>query len=181
MQAMQAEKTNRAEGQFAPIYEMLDSLLANEVPKGTAKAGAMPTIKGHRIGETWQQFVNNSHYLQTRVAKCAADKQPDPNRKVKRYEFNPCSNIWLMNGNPNANMTLDCVALGLGAGTDMICQDFSGEVSFEAGRLVSLKIVISQDWSVVYPDIVSKFGQPTGWDQDKRWVFGAQMSSTYSQ
>ena len=64
-------------------------------------------------------------------------------------------------------MTLDCVALGLGAGTDMICQDFSGEVSFEAGRLVSLKIVISQDLSVAYPDIVSKFGQPNGWDQDK--------------
>ncbi len=69
--------------------------------------------------------------------------------------------------NPNAHMTLDCMEAAIGAPKDMICQDFNGEVTFDGGKLVSLKVVLVKNWSEVFPDVVAKFGTPQEQDGTK--------------
>ena len=160
LQAAYRERLNRDEAQFTSVYQALNVLSANEVPLSTRSAAELHRVKGYVLGESWKSFVDSSPNLKRRVDGCAAEKRPDPSKRQKKIVFNPCDDLWRMSDEPDAKMTLDCLEASMGAGRDMVCQDFDGEIRFEGGRLVSLKVVISHDWKDVLPDVIEKFGPP---------------------
>jgi hypothetical protein len=167
LQEMHNNKINRIEGQFTPVYGLLDELVASPIPVRAQQAASdIPTVEGHRLGESWNDFVARAPYLQKRIAQCASEKRPASGKHMKKYVFNPCADLWMMADKPDSDLTLDCLRLGLGASKDMVCQDFSGEVSFHDNKLVSLKLILEgMDWKGAFPALVEKFGQPDGRDQ----------------
>jgi hypothetical protein len=160
-------RANRLEGQFTPVYELLDSLSSDEVPGSPIPGTSSQKIKGYHLGETWSDFLADSPLLRERSAKCDTEKRPNLEGRRKKVEFNPCSTLWLLNDNSTSDVTFTCLETNLGAGKDMICHDFNGEVGFHEGRLASLKLILSGDWTEVRPDIIEKFGEPDGQDSEK--------------
>ena len=161
------ERAYSRDGQFTPVYELLDSLATIGLRSPQRELTGTPTIKSYHLGETWQAFVQDSPNLQKRAVQCAAEKQAKANRHPKKIEYDPCSDVKLMNETPSAHITLDCMERSLGADKNMICQDFDGEVTFDAGRLAELKLILFKDWDDVLPDIIAKFGPPDGQDAGK--------------
>ncbi len=71
-----------------------------------------------------------------------------------------------MQDSPSSSLTLDCRDAGKTVGKEMFCRDLDGEISFESGRLVSLKVMLTGDWAEVLSDITAKFGPVNGKNSD---------------
>lgn len=164
-QTIRNEAVNRRDGQFSDDYELLDMLSAEALPVVPHLAPTIPTIKGHSLGESWEAFVAQSPNLHHRVGECASERRPDPNRRTKRVVFNPCAALWRMADNPYGSITLDCLEPYLNPSKNVVCQDLNGEVSFDDGKLSSLKVVVLDDLAMVLPDTIAKFGKPDARDE----------------
>ncbi len=160
------ESVNQLEGRFTPVYRMLDSLEVNDVPVHVVVARQTATVKGHQLGETWQEFLAKAPLLKERFDACANEKRLDLIRKQRKTVFNPCADMWRMHDNPSSSLTLDCRDAGKAVSKEMFCRDLDGEISFDSGRLVSLKVMLAGDWTEVLSDIIAKFGPANGRNSD---------------
>ena len=170
------EAMNAREGQYTPVYEMLRILSADDVPSHPNTTKDVPKIKGYYVGESWNDFLKNSPYLQKRVTGCSTQPRPDLSKRRKKVDFNPCSSLWLLNEKPQQDITFDCLLPSMWPGKDMACQDFNGEATFNDGKLVSFKMISIYDWKDVFPDITAKFGPPDG--RDKEQTLGVWDTNT---
>ena len=164
LQRAYAERINRAEGLFTPLYENLDLLTTIPVPRQPS-TGIAPTsgLKHHQLGETWSEFLRTAPLLAANVQKCTQEKRPGP--KIKRTKFLPCSTVWPLIDSPSGSSTFDCLSTDRIAGKDMLCRDLDGEVAFIDGRLSSFKIAVADDWASVYNELCERFGPPSAADE----------------
>jgi hypothetical protein len=131
-----------------------------------------PSIKGHTLGESVQEFVNNSNATTKHIVQwCSTDQTG----------FAPliCPNITDILAKPNAvpaRLDVHCDTVIV----DMLeafppssspipteryakswCADFIGDITFENGKLVSIRTEIWSSWSEAYSTLLKKFGKPT--------------------
>jgi hypothetical protein len=135
-------------------------------------AQTAPTIKGHALGESLNQFIAQSNNItQTQLQKCRITpsvKNEDDGVTNRCDDFlhtanaSPVSGTFRCAGAVSADSGYDAEFISKfvdGAGVP--CFEFLGEVTFDNDKLV--KIVVEfwhQGWSEVLPDLISKFGKP---------------------
>jgi hypothetical protein len=127
-----------------------------------ASAQAAPSLKGHVLGETIQQFLSTSSLLTSHLASCRALKDP---RAAQRQDvdWDSCQRlINAVNNNGNFKITSsECSAMN--TRTYMMsakCLEFDGEADFLDGKLSSMRIDLLNPWDDVYKDLKTKFGSP---------------------
>lgn len=113
---------------------------------------ATPTIKGHKLGETLEQFIANaSPVTREQIQLCAATNDRN------RYTVDGCEAY------------LDSFKFGLEAEVECqdpifkigVCRDFRGYAKFSNNKLVELHLeIIDKDWDDALPDVITKFGKP---------------------
>ena len=112
-----------------------------------------PTIKCHILGESLQQFVNNSNATtKDRVDSCL----PNSTKPVM------CGSIAESLAKPDT----DSFALCYDTELDKLeksswCAEFNGMVQFEHGKLVDFQVNIWDSWNGAYGSLLQKFGKPT--------------------
>lgn len=137
----------------------------------TCHAQAMPTtptIKGHTLGETLEQFTTESNDVtRGQMQNCVTTDGKDT------ITWN--ANEGKFNGDSGSRCNEFLPTLKTGSGSfdcqDMawenpefdqqVCHNFEGRVTFDGGKLVELDIkVLNKDWDDVLPDVMAKFGKP---------------------
>ncbi|HWG19093.1 MAG TPA: hypothetical protein VG225_01100 [Terracidiphilus sp.] len=117
-----------------------------------------PTLKGHTIDETFQQFVAESGSAsRARMSECSALSAS--NRRTIKYcdEFGALSDQ-ATNGQPVTGHFV----CGAAIDDNDACQDFEGLVTFENNKLVVIMLrIFGQEWGSVLSDLTAKFGKPT--------------------
>lgn len=154
----------------------------------TCHAQTTPTIKGHTLGESVLQFVDNSNATTKHLVQwCGADQTGSP----------MCMNITSILAKPDAApaaLAVHCDETGVdkmedfpGSSTSIQkemyvsywCTDFNGDATFEGGKLVSIRTEIWSPWSEAYSALLKKFGKPVAvQDQILQNGFGAKFRST---
>jgi|SRR5581483_9677672 len=168
MEAEKRLKQNAIEGQYQPDYELADAIMANNIPQAQSVNMHEPLIRGHRLGETWDEFLSATPVLARHVRECRFK----PGKTDPRH-YNPCT---ALNEAGAGDITFDCVASSE-VGKDVYCRDFNGEVGFRNGVLYSYKVIINASWDDVLPDLVQKFGPVQATDKDK--TVGMWASKNY--
>jgi hypothetical protein len=114
---------------------------------------AAPTIKGHTLGESLQQFIaESSPITREQMQNCSATNGRDGYGDT----ISACTDYLLTvkTGNGSFDCTLPMYELGT-------CRDFRGKVTFSDNKLVELNLEITdQEWGDVLPYVVTKFGKP---------------------
>lgn len=123
------------------------------------RAQTIPTIKGHTLGESVQVFLDNSTpETKMKVEQCRKLFHAQATGQVSSTENDSaCDHLEtvLLNSDDPTPIPCDDVT------DEHWCKDFPGEVTFEAGKLVSIKTTIFGPWSQAYSTLVKKFGKPT--------------------
>jgi hypothetical protein len=132
----------------------------------------IPTIKGHKLGETLQQFIAESNNVtREEMQKCQAGS---PTLKEDKEFAKRCEEfLQTLNTSP-VNGTFQCAGSPEGKGytaeftrsfidgANTACFELLGKVTFENDRLVKFDLNFSNHpWEEVLPDIITKFGKPT--------------------
>lgn len=110
-----------------------------------------PTIKGHTLGETLQEFVESGVGTSQQVSVCLHSKQP-------KYMINtPCLGYRDVLNTGHGGFR--CKRSSTGDVSDL-CFGFDGLVIFEAGKLVELELDLEDTaWSDATADVVTKYGK----------------------
>jgi hypothetical protein len=130
-----------------------DQQIPESAPAPTEKS--MPTVKGHTLGETLQQFVGETG--------AATQKR-----------FQSCDRVLYSKRVPAVCLPYIIVARTGSGGfvcqipmsspyvDDDPCGDFAGIVTFENNKLVILRLELDgNSWSVAVSDVTAKYGPPT--------------------
>ncbi len=159
----------------------------------SCQAQTSPTIKGHKLGESLQEFVNNASPTTTYlINSCKSDTDSE--------NYSWCVGIYgitTLLAKPDVSPTgidMKCDtkavdfqnvgALASPLGKTYIqswCADFDGEITFEGNKLVRIqtKIIPTGPWSQSYSSLVNKFGKPTTTQsQVLQNGFGARFRTT---
>lgn len=113
------------------------------------------TLKGHALGETYEQFISNSTELtRQQIGNCIATRGVGPHG-ITDYR---CQDFLRVTRSGAANGSFDCNLAMYEIG---VCRDFRGRVTFEDGKLVEIHLEITdQDWDAVLNSAIQKFGKP---------------------
>ncbi|AEU36094.1 hypothetical protein [Granulicella mallensis] len=137
-----------------------------------AQIATTPTIKGHVLGETFEQFIVKSSPATHVQAQLCIETNDQ-----KRYTVDGCSEFVafvssIANGSQSAELKCQDPIYGLG-----VCRDFRGYAKFAHNKLVELNIEITDKaWSEALTDATSKFGQPDETHSDTvQNVYGAKF------
>jgi hypothetical protein len=164
LEAIRNEGINSIEGRYTSAYQVLDLITANDFSSLALNSLPRPTVKGHRLGESWPEFLITAPLLHENAEKCLVE-QSSQHKKDKRTVYNPCGSILMIANDGSASVTFNCLDVSYGVGKDMLCQDFDGEVTFTRGSLSSLKLIIPGEWGDNIGDIQAKFGVPSAIDE----------------
>jgi hypothetical protein len=107
-----------------------------------------PTIKGHTLGESLQEFIEHSNTdTKAQISQCST-----------RPAYLSCDRDY-----PSVVKTgsgsLRCYPFLDRADTN-VCHDFIGTATFDGGKLVAIELIIAE-WADALTDISAKFGNPT--------------------
>lgn len=126
----------------------------------TCHGQSVPSIKGHTLGETVQQFVSESNDItKSQIMKCESSGGKD------RYgaPWFECDDfLTTLKVNPST------ARAGTGSFSCenpiyqlSLCGDFRGKVTFQANKLVELNLEIAdKEWNGAVKDVVARFGKP---------------------
>ncbi len=122
-----------------------------------------PAIKGHSLGESLQQFVENSTpETRSRITQCQTASGPE------------CQSIpKLLTESPDERPEELYVPCKQKFPT-VWCQEDIGAVYFEKDRLVEIDVRVFGSWDELRETLITKFGNPTGTkDQIEQNGYGA--------
>jgi hypothetical protein len=159
LQRLHNEKINVIEGEFQDEYKELDALVAVAAPN-VQGVPSDPTVHGHRLGESWVDFVAASPRLKANTVACAS--RPVLKQTKTHQVYDPCADVRYMDRSGAGAITMTCRHSDYAK--DMMCRDFNGEVTFIDSKLAALKIVLP---GLSLEDAELKFGPPSGIDHDK--------------
>jgi hypothetical protein len=116
-------------------------------------AQTTPTIKGHTLGETLEQFTTESNDVtREEMQSCVATDGKD----LHGNTIFACTDY--LRTVKTGNGSFDCALPMHELGT---CRNFRGKVTFADGKLVELRLEITdKEWSDTLPDMITKFGKP---------------------
>jgi hypothetical protein len=127
----------------------------------------MPSLKGHIIGETVQQFLNSSDDLSARLALCRDIKDQKSARKHDiNWDF--CQQlIGAVDNKATVSVADSCSGIDMKTGAfNAPCLEFTGQVDFMDGKLAAMEVDLLDPWNTVYQDLIVKFGTPTHTGQE---------------
>ena len=115
-----------------------------------------PTMKGHALGETLEQFLANSSPATHEQARLCIETNDQ-----KRYTVDGCREFIsflssMATGSKSAELGCQEPVFNMG-----VCRDFRGYAKFADNKLVELHLEITdKDWGDAMSDVTSKFGKP---------------------
>lgn len=114
-----------------------------------------PTIKGHTLGESFQQFIASStDVTRQQIQNCIAS-HGEGRHGITDFK---CQDFLKVAQLGSANGSFECQLAMYEIG---VCRDFRGRVTFENGKLVRIHLeVTDQDWESVLSSATEKFGKP---------------------
>lgn len=114
-----------------------------------------PTLKGHALGETIDQFIANSTELtRQQIGNCIVSRGVGPHGITDFHcqDFLKATRMGPGTGSFDCNLAMYEIG---------VCRDFRGRVTFEGGKLVEIHLeVTDQDWDSVLNSAIQKFGKP---------------------
>lgn len=160
LQRIHNEKINAIEGQFQGEYRALDSLITTPAPETPAHPTADLSVSGHKLGESWQEFVTRSPRLAKNISAC---EKRSPLKQTKKHRvYDPCSDVRYMANAGSGTIVIPC--RDSEQAKNIMCRDFNGEITFVDSKLAALKIILP---NVSLADAAAKFGPPSGTDKEQ--------------
>lgn len=160
LQRIHNEKINAIEGEFQGEYRALDSLITTAAPDTPAHPASDLSVGGHKLGESWQAFVELSPRLAQNISAC--EKKHPLKQTNKHRVYDPCSDVRYMASSGAGTIVIPC--RDSDRAKNMMCRDFNGEATFVDSKLAALKIILP---NVSLADASAKFGPPSGTDKDQ--------------
>lgn len=113
-----------------------------------------PTIKGHMLGESLQQFITEaSPATREQIRLCEATNDQN------RYAVNGCdSYLWAVAHSSQFGLKMECYDPAVQLG---VCREFRGSAKFVDDKLVEVHLQITdKQWAEALSDVTAKFGKP---------------------
>jgi hypothetical protein len=161
---------------FGQIVKITVVLALGTIVSADVRA-QIPTLKGHTIGETIQQFLLVSDDLSARLALCRNLKDEKSARR-QDVDWNACQQlIGAVDNKSSVIVASDCAGINTKTFASLpACLEFSGQVNFEDGKLAMMVVTLVDPWDNVYQDLVAKFGVPAGTGQETfKNAYGAEF------
>jgi hypothetical protein len=140
----------------------------------TCHAQTIPAIKGHKLGESLQEFVSHSNATTKRLVQwCGAHDSPMCNG-VADVLATP-DEVWegqvdvdcdpviesMLSAYPKSMLNSSGFSVPTEATAKSWCAEDLISMTFEEGKLVRIQAEIWSSWSESYGDLLKKFGKPT--------------------
>jgi len=118
-----------------------------------------PAIKGHKLGESLEQFMAESTEVTRRqMSRCISANSVD----LPGFTDYHCESFLNVRKSVARTGNFHCEdpVFNSEFSTD-VCRDFRGDVWFENNKLVKIHLeIISGDWTSALSDVSAKFGKP---------------------